>query len=940
HKNKAVRIAAIKSLRDKTILLEMANNDASHDVRREAIRHIDSLPVILKVRNDHRLQGDIDIRFSTLLEQGADDADDHPEISQRLKRINNPVLNKKMALAANAVALRRTAIELIDSQPVLAECVVSDNNADNRLLAASQLTDEALIRSTLKQLGRKDKRTAQALRQHLAARKQAEEADAQAQALIQSVESLGHDEHWQRDQTRLNTLRNQWEERSDQVSDALLKRWEQSTQAADQRLGIQRQQVAAQQPIQAAKISQCELIEGFLQQLQQRQRISEHEAVELGATLDVFLQDWDDIEGLPEAMEVTLANRFHQGLHRARQQIETLQKNAQKTRYLEQIIHRAEGLCKAKSLRESAVVKLDEDWNKQKLPTDPVLAEEYRQHFSRVMNQLKYRLEKQDKARASGLKKVEGWLSDIEETLAQDKLGDAVQLQRKIDQTLKSLPGLTPQQRSGIDQRLHDCVPKIRQLQGWRHWGTDQAREALVAEAIELKAQDHSVADRAKAVRDLRQRWKSLGEIDPAAGNAQWKQFDEACSAAYALCQSHYDEEAKKRQQHLAQRVRLCEQMEAFEKETDWSSPDWRSIDKQYNQFRNQWRQSGAVARKDWKAIFERYKKAEAALESHVENERRVNLQRRQGLIEKLEGLKDHEDLAEAIQAAKDAQRAWQPTVMARRSEEQKMWKRFRAAADAIFDRETQRRESASAAERSDIEQKEKIITMLEQLSEKETLSGSELADAKQAWHDSANIRGPKGKSLERRYNEALAKVDLARDRQQLKRQLEQMENLFERQQFLDQLEMAIQTPDQTIDADIEQTWSSLQAVAQPAAVDQAMALRFEQAAKGTIDNASLLANEQQRAALLLALEILLDLDSPAEYAQQRMEHQVARLANAMNSGEKGDQIELSHQKISNYCQQGPAPLEPLKELSKRFQVIADQMVSELKLQIVAMEKE
>ena len=928
HKNPAVRQRAIAHLDDETILIEIANTDNNTKVCETAIQRISSTATLLKITPPQNLQSILNQQFAKLIKKEVAQLDFHPGIASRLQRINSPELNKTVADHARDIQLREAAISLIEEkeQTLLAHYALKDPSSKIRHMTAQRLNDETLIRDTLKQLGKKDKRVAQTLRNQLDALEADRLKQREIKSIIEWVEQVGHNDQCQRNQAQLNTLKNRWNQLAN-VRDEDVRLFSDACAKAQMRIEDWQQKLDSLKPLIHAKESQCTLTENFLTRLNQRQRLSELEATELLETLDTFHQDWDQLELLPKELETPLNDRFHQTLNQLYERVDFLQKNTRFTAGLEKVIHKAETQLQNPPLQAGFIEALIADWERQKQPEDPRLREEYQNQFSRLSNQLNILYEKQKQNEKEELKKIQTWLNRIETSLEKDQLNDSDILQIEIKKALGKLINTPKQEKLALEKRLQKTLPKIQELKGWRHWGTDQARKELIAEAIALKEIDQDANTRAAAVRKLRSRWKKLGEIDPASGRKRWKDFDKACSEAYALCQAHFDAEERQRQKNLEHRERICKDYEALESSTNWDSPDWRTIDKQARTLQNRWRKANPVSRQHWKSILGRYKAAQSAVESHLKNERRINRNKREALIEKLEALHDHDDLAKAIQAAKDAQRAWQPTVTDTRAVEQKLWKRFRAAADAIFARAKEKQETVRSEINAVLEKKTMLCVAAEQLATQEPISSSEISKLRSQWEEIKPVSDKQANKLERRFDKAMQSIQKITQKKYWEQQLEQLSSLLERHDLLETYEKAIQNNgDDILIESCQQQWLDMRNNENPA-----LEARFEKARQKSLKHNELEAHAESRASLLLDLEILLELKSPPELAERRMQKQVDRLADAMaHKDEQDSQLEPALKRIKAYCESGAVPSEYVEKFSSRLIPVVANLESKL----------
>ena len=895
HKDPATRTAALATLTDEKILARLAAEDPDASVRIAAIQRIDAIDALLAIPAEGKVQAALNQRLGQCLKNNPNAARYSEALAKRLPALSDPQLINQLATASPDAKLRQAALALVDDEATLLHCCGHDASAEIRRLAAERLDNETAIRKALKQLGKKDKRAAQILRAKLDQQEQQREQEKQLAQQIEALEKLGRDVHWQRDQTRLRMLQNSSETLSATLTGPVRQQFDQALEAAAARIDAQRQNSEALQPAIEAKESQCDLIETFCQQLEQRHRISSNESREFNLTLDVFLADWNDLPILEEKLEASLSNRFHAGLARARKLVDNLQANARQSRNLESLIHKAENLLKQDHPDPKRLQKLTRDWEAQRLPNDPQLAEEYSQHFSRLRDSLENRIARQRQQTEATLEKIDHWLDQIEATLATDKLGDAENLRSRVIDAKKSLHHVPASRRQTIEDRLQAINPKIRELSGWRHWSTDRAREQLLEEAIALKDQQHSVEERLKAVKSLRQRWKDLGNIDPVSRQRLWKKFDAACTEAWQLCQAHFDKEAEQRNKNLEKRTAICEALERLATDIDWTQPDWRATDKTFQQLRNRWRNCGPVARKDWRKILDRFNAAFDAVDQHLQKEREANFRQRTRITEQLEALAAADAIENATAQAKTLQAQWNLTVTSKRSAENKLWKRFRQASDAIFNRSKQQRQTAQAETRALIEQREELCANLEDLTLDGAITPARLEQFREEWNDQPPLPEREVHRLEKRFLRATRSAEELFRKQQIEKQQRVIEQMLHRKQLLDQF---LQDGDESA---LQSEWDSSPAIEDPALEKDLQSCR-ESLLSGRADDDAIRADQARRDGLLLDMEIILEIESPESVRSQRMERQVDRLANKLSSGEAGDAVGEVMGLLVRYC--------------------------------------
>lgn len=826
-KNPDSRRAAIPKIKDPSILVKLANTDPDLSVRKAAIFATPDIHTLLLTEQHERLDRSRAERLAELMFITTEPVSLNPEIEYLFEHIKDSRFFTRVLIDAACPKMRVVAATYLDDENCLADVILHDASAEVRALCASRLQSEEPIRSVLKKLPKKEKRTAKILRAKLEEIESINAIIVRKESLLKKVSSLGNTDEWQREQTTLMSLRNEWKQLSAHDLSDLDAKFHERERSAQERITARKFQAASLQPVIDEKTGQCAFVEAYLEKLNQKQRTSTEEASDINSTLDLFADEWRQQPALPESIESPLANRFHDALSACRKRVSELQERSQKTAHLEAILSNAQKMLLHTDATEKEIQNLEDDWRQQQLPGDSSLAIEYKDNFDELFQQLKTKIEKNRLKKTQGLKLIEHYIEQVEASLSQEKLGNSTQLIKKAKKTLEGLAGLCPNERRKIEQRIKSFTPTIKTLEGWRHWGTDRAREELISEAESLGGANITIKERTEQVKSLRNRWKNLGSIDPGARTALWNRFDIACNKAYEPCKAQFEEETETRNKNLGKRRSICETLKELRDTTDWESPDWRSVDKAFRSLQSQWRECGPVNRKDWPTISEEYRQLLININNRLEEERNKNRKFREDLIAQIEILKNEENAEIAAEKLKKLQKQWQVTVSGKRGLEQKLWRNFKAAGDTIYNKEKLRKQAAIDEVNVALIKKENVCDQLENLTGPNHHIKQQLAALEQQWNETTVPEHRSARALQARYDAAIESCHADILCNDIETQRSELGTLFE---------TAKNSRGPQIDtAEIEE--------------------------------------------LLLDVEIQLNVDSPSAYRQQRMKKQVDRLS-------------------------------------------------------------
>ncbi|MDD5391317.1 MAG: DUF349 domain-containing protein [Gallionellaceae bacterium] len=468
-------------------------------------------------------------------------------------------------------------------------------------------------------------------------------------------------------------------------------------------------------------------------------------------------------------------------------------------------------------------------------------------------------------------------LDKLEQTIEQGHLIDADAIAKQI----KSTPG-GDSLRGALESRWHSLQAQLEQLRGWARWGTGQAREQLIAAAAELLNGDRDVAALARAIPALREEWKRLN-THGAAAKGQWESFDTTLEKAYQPVAARRAEEAALQAAARAAKEALCADWEAEVAGIVWDQADLKVIETRHAEMIKQWRATPLAGFRDERGLRKRFDTLIGGIEQHLNAARAAELERREQLIAEAEALSEQTDLGRAMTEAKALQARWNhpaTPVRLKRRDEEKQWKRFRAACDDVFGRrDAERAEQATQRQ----EQTRSRQLLLDTFAS--TLTGADANGIKQAllqfradWNAGKPATRDAVDRLEKQARDLQQQAQQLLDDLRNKKHLARFELLALRAALAERIEAAAHAaePLEAIVAEAKQAWDGLPKL--PGKVESLLAQRF--AGASSVTHAELTAGRETREALLLDLEIALGLPSPETHAEARRKRQLERLQN------------------------------------------------------------
>ncbi|WP_306394205.1 DUF349 domain-containing protein [Telluria beijingensis] len=481
-------------------------------------------------------------------------------------------------------------------------------------------------------------------------------------------------------------------------------------------------------------------------------------------------------------------------------------------------------------------------------------------------------------------------LDALEAALQQGSLGTAAELDKALKEAKDKGMRLNAQQ---ADHLAH-LRAELKRLSDWARWGGNVSREELIKTVEALPAQGLAMAELAKKVGSMRERWKALDSLSGPAPRSLWERFDAACSAAYAPAAAHFRHLADERHANAARGQALVEEARAEVERVQADAADWKHVSATVQRLRTAWSHLGAVDRKEKKRLDTEFAEALTTLQRPLENQRKVEIAVREQLIEEVGKLDPHE--RHAVDLLRELQARWQEHARAlplERKAEQALWQRFRGACDALFAARKEHAHAADSERRAHETAKEALCARLEAAAPDATPAnvGKLLREAAAEWQAIGPVPRAHEARIDKRYQAAIAQIQQHADAARRAQDTALAGAVRDKLRLVQGLETALANPDaHTQAADWRARWDALLPL--DGGYEPVLQARFD---------AALAALEGERAAYLrqlednrerllsdlLRLEIAAGIDSGAEFARERLRLQVEVLQSSLKSGRK-----------------------------------------------------
>ncbi len=926
HKDAATRARAVEILDDPELvaaLPEMVKNDKSPEVRLEALKRINDFEAIWD-RFNHDENSAVRDHAHTqlramLLEQ-------HPhqpselQLTQAFEKLDETELNRAVVRRSSSTQLRKMALKRIAQPGVLSEVALTDQEPEIRAAAVRKIDQQSTLERIAKQARKSDKKLYHLIQERLQAQGGDDASQAKseetARQLCGEMETLAKGGSTKAaKQTEFDRLKQAFQTLAQErdIDAALVTRFNGASKVVELSLSPASTKRENPETLKAKAFVEREFelpsdepesalrrLEKWLHEAQQMAAPGDVLSASVAADLDRLIRRFEDQRGeivqhLPAASALSRLSRQLEKMRVGRTSAATLEK---------------------------LVKEFDSTFDKLATPTPN--DERLKRHFLDKADHLARDITAHESRQSGALDRLDADMDVLEKAIEDQDLPAAVKAKQQVLDDLKIIGKHPKTNATEFTSRLYAARGQLGEIRDWQHWANNEIRKRLCEQAEALPSSGLHPDAVGSKVKELRNRWKELDKSERLPGDrpnripnpAMYRRFSDALNEAFEQAKPFFEKRAELRGEVAQELESLVERAESMAAEK--SSEEYKKMEHLVRDCRRSLRKVQELPPKERGKMASKLRAAADKLDARLEDQYKLVEARKERLIEEVERLTEEPDQEKAIEGAKSAQRKWKDAGSTRRNREQKLWKRFRAASDAIFNRLSEAREAERAEAKAGQEQMEKMVTELESL---RPVSLDEVPEVIARMHKIEGewqLLGANNRKLEARFQAAMGAIEEHRLNLENQAFVQQREDRWSAHLLARQLEHAAIASNNSEAEKLSQQWNDLPSESR----SQQVTHRVEQALAALESEKCLEIDDTMltKAGLLaVQAEYLAGAESPEDAKQVRMDYQVQRLADRMsgdlNTSLQDEVSELEHQ----WYETAPLPQDDARILDDRF---------------------
>jgi hypothetical protein len=291
-----------------------------------------------------------------------------------------------------------------------------------------------------------------------------------------------------------------------------------------------------------------------------------------------------------------------------------------------------------------------------------------------------------------------------------------------------------------------------------------EAKLALCEEA-EALVLEPSIVVAFHRLQKLHDQWREVGPVATEHKEAVWERFREASGRINRQHQSYFDSIKEEQKKNLDLKSELCEQVEALTAEPFTSRKEWNKASDKLLEIQKVWKTIGFAPKKNNTRVYERFRtacdgffEAKRNFYNQLKGEMDHNLAQKNEICQAAEALSASDDWKTTSDALIALQKRWKEIGPVPRRHSDAVWKRFRAACDAFFERKNSHFSGVEGSYKENLERKRALLAAAEERGT-DGLTFEDIKEFQRQWGEVGYVPIKQKETIARQYKEVVDRM-------------------------------------------------------------------------------------------------------------------------------------------------------------------------------------
>ena len=238
-----------------------------------------------------------------------------------------------------------------------------------------------------------------------------------------------------------------------------------------------------------------------------------------------------------------------------------------------------------------------------------------------------------------------------------------------------------------------------------------------LCEKAEELLNEKSLTKAFQELQKLHEQWKEVGPVPQEKKDEIWERFKAATDKINQIRRDHFAKIAEEQNGNFQTKSALCEKAEEIVNGEYASINAWQKKSTELTELFQVWKTVGPAAKKENEEVWTRFKSAmdkffakKKEYFSTLKDQQTENLERKTQICIEAEALMESTEWKKASEQLKKLQEEWKTIGPVPKRHADKIWKRFRAACDAFFNRKSEHFSGLRGEEDANLEAKKTLI--------------------------------------------------------------------------------------------------------------------------------------------------------------------------------------------------------------------------------------
>lgn len=355
---------------------------------------------------------------------------------------------------------------------------------------------------------------------------------------------------------------------------------------------------------------------------------------------------------------------------------------------------------------------------------------EFKELYSEFKTKRATYLEAQEIERKENLAKKQAVLNEMKSISEDiDNVNTRFQEFQELQQAFKSVNDIPATAETEIwkdfqvtVEQFYDHLKMNKELRDLDFKKNLEAKKNLIVEARNLETMTDPVSA-FRMLQSLHDEWRNIGPVAKELREEIWTEFKDASTIINKRHQEFFEKRKADELANEEAKTALCVELESMDLSAINTFNAWTEATEKVIDLQKKWKEFGFASKKINNALYSRFRQAcDAFFAAKTEyfqktkDEFAANLAKKVALCEKVESMKETDDIHKATNEVIKLQAEWKKIGSVARKNSDEIWLRFQTACNYFFDERKKINASKRNEESANLSAKQQIISQLKEL--------------------------------------------------------------------------------------------------------------------------------------------------------------------------------------------------------------------------------